>query len=150
MTKGSKKRVSQFELLSTEFPADQSNGNNQVYSISSSQHISDDSPARIEDDLTRGRRIIDDVNMNNKMSKSKFLMEPETNFNPLIEYANEPLLPLYKACVPLESLIYNLSGYVKLALDATPEQPPDGLTIDESAAIRLYTFEWNKPHKSLY
>ncbi|CAF1654447.1 unnamed protein product, partial [Adineta ricciae] len=150
MTKGSKKRVSQFELLPTEFSADQSNDNNQVYSISSSQHISDESPARIEDDSTRGRRIIDDVNMNNKMSKSKFLMEPETNFNPLIEYANEPLLPLYKACVPLESLIYNLSGYVKLALDATPEQPPDGLTIDESAAIRLYTFEWNKPHKSLY
>jgi hypothetical protein len=31
-----------------------------------------------------------------------------------------------------------------------PEQPSDGLTIDESAAIRLYTIEWEGPHRSLY
>ena len=37
-----------------------------------------------------------------------------------------------------------------MALDETPEEPQDGLTIDESAAIRLYTIEWQKPHRSLY
>jgi hypothetical protein len=35
-------------------------------------------------------------------------------------------------------------------LDETSEKPPDGLTIDESAAIRLYTMEWISPHRSLY
>ena len=37
-----------------------------------------------------------------------------------------------------------------MALNETPQEPPDGLTIDESAAIRLYTIEWAKPHPSLY
>ncbi len=67
-----------------------------------------------------------------------------------MEYAKEPLLPLYKACAPLNEIIYNLSFYVQLALEETSEQPPDGLTIDESAAIRLYTIEWKGPHRSLY
>ena len=35
-------------------------------------------------------------------------------------------------------------------LRETPEEPFDGLTIDESAAIRLYTIEWDEPHRSLY
>ncbi|CAF1281372.1 unnamed protein product [Adineta steineri] len=64
-----------------------------------------------------------------------------TNLDPLIEYAEEPLLPLYKACAPLENIIDDLSLYIKLVFDRTLEQAPDGLTIDESAAIRLYTFE---------
>ncbi|CAF0955002.1 unnamed protein product [Rotaria sordida] len=37
-----------------------------------------------------------------------------------------------------------------MALDETPEEPYDELTIDESAAIRLYTMEWESPHRSLY
>jgi hypothetical protein len=65
-------------------------------------------------------------------------------------YAEEPLLPLFKACAPLTDIIHNLSFYVQLALNETPEVPPDGLTIDESASIRLYTIEWDGPHRSLY
>jgi hypothetical protein len=65
-------------------------------------------------------------------------------------YADEPLLPLVKACAPLTNIIHNLSMYVEMALNETPEEPPDGLTIDESAAIRLYTIEWEGPHRSLY
>ena len=69
---------------------------------------------------------------------------------PIVDYADEPLLPLVKACAPLIGIIHDLSKYVQLALNETPEQPPDGLTIDESAAIRLYTLEWEGPHRSLY
>jgi hypothetical protein len=72
------------------------------------------------------------------------------NLGPIVDYAREPLLPLVKACAPLIGIFHNLSIYVQLALDETPEEPPDGLTIDESAAIRLYTMEWEKPHRSLY
>jgi len=74
----------------------------------------------------------------------------ETDLDPIVGYAQEPLLPLTKACAPLNNIIYNLWFYVQLAIDGTPEQPSDGLTIDESAAIRLYTIEWPRPHRSLY
>lgn len=77
-------------------------------------------------------------------------MNSEIELDPIVGYAAEPLLPLVKACAPLNSMIYNLWFYVQLALDGTPEQPADGLTIDESASIRLYTIEWPQPHRSLY
>ncbi|CAF2891128.1 unnamed protein product [Rotaria sp. Silwood2] len=70
--------------------------------------------------------------------------------SPIIGYSEEPLLPLVKACAPLSNIIHDLSTYVEMALNETPEVPPDGLTIDESAAIRLYTIEWERPHRSLY
>jgi hypothetical protein len=68
----------------------------------------------------------------------------------VIGYANEPLLPLVKACAPLINIVHDLSTYIQFSLNETPEQPPDGLTIDESAAIRLYTMEWEGSHRSLY
>ncbi|CAF1358518.1 unnamed protein product [Adineta ricciae] len=69
---------------------------------------------------------------------------------PVIGYAQEPLLSLAEACAPLVDLFHNMSFYVQMAVEETPEEPPDGLTVDESAAIRLYTIEWEKPHYSLY
>ncbi len=56
--------------------------------------------------------------------------------DPVTEYSKEPLLPLAEACFPLNNIVFNLPTYVQLALDETPEHPPDGLTFDESAAIR--------------
>ena len=69
---------------------------------------------------------------------------------PILEYADEPLLPLAQACAPLADILHDLDIYVKMALDETPAVPPDDLTIDESAAIRLYTIEWSDGHRSLY
>ncbi|CAF3710597.1 unnamed protein product [Rotaria socialis] len=68
----------------------------------------------------------------------------------MVGYADQPLLPLYEACAPLIGTIHNVSFYVQLALDETPKQPANGLTIDESASIRLYTIEWESPHQSLH
>ncbi len=73
-----------------------------------------------------------------------------TGAGPVMSYAEEPLLPLVKACAPLINIVHDLATYVQLSLHETPEQPSDGLTIDESAAIRLYTMEWKAPHRSLY
>jgi hypothetical protein len=73
-----------------------------------------------------------------------------TGAGPVMSYADEPLLPLVKACAPLINIVHDLATYVQLSLHETPEQPSDGLTIDESAAIRLYTIEWKAPHRSLY
>src|SRR4051794_40319465 len=74
----------------------------------------------------------------------------ELNHGPIVGYAEEPLLPLAEACAPLIDIIHDLLIYVQVALDETPAEPSDGLTIDESAAIRLYTIEWSRPHRSLY
>ncbi|UJR19368.1 hypothetical protein I4U23_022497 [Adineta vaga] len=68
----------------------------------------------------------------------------------IMDYTKEPLLSLTEACVPLIDIIYNLSSYIQMALNKTPQVPLDGLTVDESAAIRLYTIEWESPHQSLY
>ncbi|CAF4029871.1 unnamed protein product [Adineta steineri] len=76
--------------------------------------------------------------------------ETEPSTEPIIDYANEPLLPLAEACAPLNDILHNISFYVKLALEETPSPPLDNLTVDESAAIRLYTIEWDRPHRSLY
>ncbi|CAF4208531.1 unnamed protein product, partial [Adineta steineri] len=84
------------------------------------------------------------------MKATTAITDTEPQISPILGYADEPLLPLSKACTPLNDLLHNISFYTQLALDETPEQPPDGLTIDESAAIRLYTIEWDKPHRSLY
>jgi hypothetical protein len=74
----------------------------------------------------------------------------QEHLDSIVEYAEEPLLPLVQACSPLSNIIHDLSLYIGLALKETPHEPPDGLTFDESAAIRLYTIEWNESDKSLY
>ena len=83
-------------------------------------------------------------------SSSDIINDIKTSSGPIIGYAKEPLLPLVKACAPLNNLIHNMAFYVQLALHETPEIPSDQLTIDESAAIRLYTIEWEEPYRSLY
>ena len=74
----------------------------------------------------------------------------KAELGPIVEYAKEPLLPLYKACAPLDDILHDLYIYVQVALRETPEVPSDGLTVDESAAIRLFTMQWDAPHPSLY
>ena len=84
-------------------------------------------------------------------TKYSTAVHDNNTFNePIVGYAAEPLLPLVKACAPLDNILHNLSHYVQLALHDTPEEPPNDLTIDESAAIRLYTIEWEEPYRSLY
>jgi len=103
------------------------------------------------DDIMRiNSRLVEVVDDEEHRTITDSSINIEVDHDPIIEYAREPLLPLAKACSPLNSMIYNLWFYVQLAIDGTPEQPADGLTIDESAAIRLYTIEWPRPHRSLY
>mgnify|MGYP001079030179 FL=1 len=95
---------------------------------------------------TKNRRVVEEAHL----IPANSINDIEGDLNRLAGYADEPLLPLYKACAPLTNILYQLSMYIQVALDETPEIPPDDLTIDESAAIRLYTIEWDPPHPSLY
>jgi hypothetical protein len=73
-----------------------------------------------------------------------------TTLGPIIDYAQEPLLPLVDACAPLTNIVHEIFTYVSVALERTPDYPADGLTHDEAAAIYLYTMEWVDNEKSLY
>lgn len=95
-------------------------------------------------------RLVDLDFVEEDEQKTRDICDTKKDLGPILEYAEEPLLSLDAACAPLTDILHDLSSYVKLALDETPEIPPDGLTIDESASIRLYTLEWSAPHRSLY
>ncbi|CAF3543742.1 unnamed protein product [Rotaria sp. Silwood1] len=79
----------------------------------------------------------------------KDIDDPKIQY-PIIGYAQEPVLPLADACVPLTFIIPDIFKYVAMALESTPDNPPDGLTRDESASIHLYTMEWSDARASLY
>ena len=99
---------------------------------------------------TNNRRLVDTFIEGSELASAKIISDIEATLTPILEYADEPLLPLLEACAPLTDIICNLAFYVQLALCETPQQPPDGLTIEESAAIRLYTIEWEGNQRSLY
>lgn len=79
--------------------------------------------------------------------------EPRQILQPITGYASEPLLSLEEACEPLLNIVPRLGTYIWIAKENS-KNPVDGLTQDESAAIRLYTMEWNgsddKEQTSLY
>jgi hypothetical protein len=105
---------------------------------------------RQDPSMIKNRRVVEAVIHEPNLTTTNIIDDIKTDLSPIVEYAQEPLLPLFKACAPLNNILHNLSLYIQLALNETSEQPPDGLTIDESAAIRLYTIEWDTPHQSLY
>ena len=75
--------------------------------------------------------------------------DPAT-LGPIIGYTQEQLPCLLEACEPLPDIVDNILHYASIAIETTPEHPPDDLTRDESASIRLYTMEWNDQKPSLY
>ncbi|CAF0739377.1 unnamed protein product [Didymodactylos carnosus] len=88
-------------------------------------------------------------------TNSRLLIEDSKNsgnskiLGPIVGYAQEPLLPLADACAPLASIVHDISTYVSVALERTPDAPADGLTHDEAASIHLYTMEWGDGNRSL-
>ncbi|CAF0751999.1 unnamed protein product [Adineta steineri] len=93
---------------------------------------------------------VESITAKSSLASENIINDIKSEVDPIVGYSEEPLLPLSKACSPLNNILHSLSFYVHMALDETPEVPPDGLTIDESAAIRLYTIEWIGPYRSLY
>ncbi|CAF1515382.1 unnamed protein product, partial [Adineta ricciae] len=99
---------------------------------------------------SRNHRGIDVIPNDRILNQMNAINDIIANLDPIIGYAEEPLVSLTEACAPLVTIIDNLSIYVQQALNETGKSPADRLTVDESAAIRLYTFEWEDGHCSLY
>ncbi|CAF1182846.1 unnamed protein product [Didymodactylos carnosus] len=67
--------------------------------------------------------------------------EPQKPLGPIEGYELKPLLSLKEAVETLQSIIPSIQSYVWSTLGNCEEQPKDGLSIDESGAIHLYTTE---------
>ena len=80
----------------------------------------------------------------NETSKDPSILDP------IIGYTQEQSSSLLDACKPLTDVVDDILNYVSVALEMTPDHPPDDLTHDESASIRLYTMEWRNKKTSLY
>ena len=74
---------------------------------------------------------------------------PKTMRAPIEGYEKFPLVPLEEAVQPLVDIVPKLERNVYL-VKQNCQEPQDGLTRDESAAIMLYTLESNPHHQSLY
>ncbi|CAM4815343.1 unnamed protein product [Rotaria magnacalcarata] len=64
-------------------------------------------------------------------------------------FLDEPLFPLEDAVQPISDQLEDLDLMVDTAKDNS-KKPADGLTSNESAAIHLYTLQWEEPNVSLY
>ncbi|CAF4874755.1 unnamed protein product, partial [Rotaria sp. Silwood2] len=65
---------------------------------------------------------------------------------PISGYAHEPVLSLEEACEPLLNIVSRLPVHIWIAKQNSTSSADD-LTQDESAAIRLYTMEWDSNSK---
>ncbi|CAF0836644.1 unnamed protein product [Didymodactylos carnosus] len=69
---------------------------------------------------------------------------------PIQGYAQLPLVSLEEAVKPIETVIPDIQRQVYIAKERCKQPCPDGLTHDESAAILLYTMEWQPKEQSVY
>ena len=68
---------------------------------------------------------------------------------PIKGYENMPLVSLEESIMPLIVLIPDIHTYVYMAKENNGGSPAEGLTLDESAAICLYSMEW-EPHDQCF
>ena len=77
------------------------------------------------------------------------LSEPKQMLPPIIGYERAPLVSLEEAVDPVVNEVPEVKRMVWTVKGSTLD-PPDGLTIDESASIRLYSLEWQPRDASFY
>ena len=76
--------------------------------------------------------------------------EPKRMLLPISGYENVTVKSLDDACEPIKQLFdQKLKHYITIA-KMNSSDPVDGLSPDESAAIHLYTIEWDVHENSLY
>lgn len=68
---------------------------------------------------------------------------------PIKGYENMPLVSLEESVMPLVVIIPNIHTYVYMAKENSSMSSTEGLTLDESASICLYSMEW-EPHDQCF
>ena len=75
---------------------------------------------------------------------------PKRMLMPVAGFQNMPLVTLEEAVVPLMDQLPDIRTYVDVAKSRCDPSPVDGLTVDESASVMLYTMEWEPQNECLY
>ena len=89
------------------------------------------------------------VNINRRLLES-VRGEPKKMLIPISGYEKVSVKSLDDACEPIKQLFdEKLKHYVTIA-KMNSSEPEDGLSPDESAALHLYTIEWDIHENSLY
>lgn len=76
--------------------------------------------------------------------------EKPTNASLDVDYENEEICPIEEALKEVTKTISGLNLYIKTAKDYCCKSGQYGVTLEESAAIFLYTTEWPSGEKSFY
>jgi hypothetical protein len=76
--------------------------------------------------------------------------EPRRMLPPIQGFEKMPLVPLEKAVKSLAERVQNVENNALIAKQKCRSPPADGLSIDESASIMLYTMEWTPHDRCLY
>lgn len=93
--------------------------------------------------------INDDMVNRLKLRSNDILKEPLTHILPIYIPDNKSTISLETAIEPLISLLPNIQKFVCIAKEKC-ENPNDGLTVDESASIMLYTMDWQPIEECFY
>ncbi len=77
--------------------------------------------------------------------------EPIEMLAPIVGYEDLPIVPLEIAVEPLATRLPAVQSHAYIAKERCKKTvPTDGLTIDESASIMLYSMDWKSHDKCLY
>lgn len=90
-----------------------------------------------------------DVVQHNKRV-SDFDPKPHEILLPIKGYEKQPLVSLEEAVEPLVPFVCDIKQMAHTAKRACKKPPADGLTVDESASIMLYSMEWDPQEECLY
>ena len=81
---------------------------------------------------------------------SDIVQEPYEMLSPIYGHESVPLVPLDVAVEPLVDLLPAVQAFAYAAKERCKKPPADGLTIDESSSIMLYSMSWEPSDKCLY
>jgi hypothetical protein len=76
--------------------------------------------------------------------------EPVQMLAPIVGFKDMPIVSLENAVKPLALSLPDVQSFAYSAKQRCKKPPPDGLTIDESASIMLYTMGWKPLDECLY
>lgn len=76
--------------------------------------------------------------------------KPCRRLMPIQGYADKPLVTLEEAVEPLVSLVHDIKRMAACAKWKCEDPPPNNLTIDQSAAIKLYSMQWAPKEECLF
>jgi len=80
---------------------------------------------------------------------SDILQELRCLLLPIKGYENLPLVSLEESMIPLTVFLPDIQTYVFMAKQNSSDPPADGLSLDESASICLYSLEWEPEDQCL-